>query len=84
MEEFDNEKQLKELEKFLDGFEERLTEYVKNSHAISYQMGERADKRDVYENGKLDGWNAAIEAAAKEAENWMDETTPAKIRKLKK
>jgi len=29
-------------------------------------------------------WNAAIETAAREAELWMDETVPTRIRNLKK
>lgn len=33
------------------------------AYALGYQVGEYADKRDVYRQGEIDGWNAAINAA---------------------
>jgi hypothetical protein len=39
-------------------------------------------KRNEEEHNRI--WNAAIEAAAREAELWMDETVPKRIRDLKK
>lgn len=52
-----------------------------NSPAENKNYKSVGNQESVFER---EVWNKAIEAAAREAELWMDETIPTRIRELKK
>lgn len=72
----------------LKNMTEKEIEEFNRKHMVEIEMNDdspnKTTQATLLEIERIVVWNAAIEQAAREAELWMDETVPTRIRNLNK